>query len=387
MDEIYLDILEKFDNLDLDDDKPEDQLISECLKSSEIFSSPCEECTFYTDTDKKISFEDVSGLNVIRLQLAPHKRKAKNQKKQKPTHKIIGADLTEGYSDFQFQDPKNIYSLNGILNSVKYLINEKSYKLSDFKVVTLRRHLKKLMDIPIYKQPIQFYVVYWKGLIFLVYDWEMEPKISDNSVKLIQYAGFKFEDVLCEGNSQSRFYSVVKHSIDDDIPVLYSAEIDCAIVKQPGTSNYVELKTHTKLPNDKYATVNKLNKKLLSTYIQNKFVDCQHTVIGFRSDDLKLAAIKTYSESDIASSVNSLPIYSTPDSKITTKSIFLWYKLVMTWIARKKIDDNEKPKLFRLSFTREVILTDSNLSMEEIQNQEIIDNIIPEWFQTFINNK
>ena len=115
--------------------------------------------------------------------------------------------------------------------------------------------------------------------------------MEDPYNKLIQYTGFKFEEVVSEGTRDLNFYTVVQHCVDN-IPVIYTAEVDCSIDKETGLENYIELKTHTKLADDKISTINKLNKKLLSTFIQTKFIDCQHSIIGFRSTDLKIASIK-----------------------------------------------------------------------------------------------
>ena len=65
--------------------------------------------------------------------------------------------------------------------------------------------------------------------------------------------------MVSEGTRDLNFYTVVQHCVDN-IPVIYTAEVDCSIDKETGLENYIELKTHTKLADDKISTINKLNK-------------------------------------------------------------------------------------------------------------------------------
>lgn len=393
MDRIPLSVFEKLNNQDLCLDVPEDRFVSKCLRSQETFSTPCKEWTYFTKGNNILEFHDTTGLNKVLISFT---QPAKKRKQKKPNGsrnqpKIIGSDLTEGFSEFKPESLKDVYLFDDILRSIQYLIHNKKFNLDDLKIVTIRRHLQKLMTIPIYKQEVQFNVIYWKGMIFFAYDWKSESTNNndDNSSskyhKLMQYTGFKFEKVLSEGIKDLNFYTVVQHCVDN-IPVIYTAEIDCSIDKEKGLENYVELKTHSKLPDDKISTINKLNKKLLSTFIQTKFIDCQHSIVGFRSTDLKIASIKKYTQRELASVINSFPVFLTDKCSINTKLIFQWYNLVINWIVLKEITDPNTPQIFRLSFKRAQELINSYLIMEKIQDDTIFNDLIPKWFQSFIIN-
>lgn len=396
MERIPLSVFEKFNNQELLLDVPEDRFISKSLQSPEIFSTPCEECTYFTKSNNNniLKFDDTTGLNTVLVSYTQQSKKRKQKKtnaSSKGRPKIIGSDLTQGFSDFKPGSLKDIYLLNNIFKSIQYLIQNKNFTPQDFKIVTARRHLQKLMTIPIHKQEVQFNVIYWKGMIFFAYDWKSESttKVEDPYNKLIQYTGFKFEEVVSEGTRDLNFYTVVQHCVDN-IPVIYTAEVDCSIDKETGLENYIELKTHTKLADDKISTINKLNKKLLSTFIQTKFIDCQHSIIGFRSTNLKIASIKKYTQRELAGEINSFPVILSDKCSINTKLIFQWYKLIMNWIILKEITDHNTPQIFRLSFKRDQELMNSYLKLEKIlqedDNDTIFNDLVPEWFQSFIMN-
>lgn len=172
MERIPLSVFEKFNNQELLLDVPEDRFISKSLQSPEIFSTPCEECTYFTKSNNNniLKFDDTTGLNTVLVSYTQQSKKRKQKKtnaSSKGRPKIIGSDLTQGFSDFKPESLKDIYLLNDIFKSIQYLIQNKNFTPQDFKIVTARRHLQKLMTIPIHKQEVQFNVIYWKGMIFL----------------------------------------------------------------------------------------------------------------------------------------------------------------------------------------------------------------------------
>lgn len=392
-----------------DDEDHEDCLIYDTLignvTKDDIFVKPPEEITSYSKLkSNELSFEDTTGLKVLPLHIDQTQNTKKKREKKRShamdhTEKLIGSDLVTGFDDYKHPELPDIYLMDDLYKSVEHLILTKGYTLKDFKILTLRRHLQKLMNVPINKQPIQFNVIFWKGLIFFSYDWEPEAKKElatppTKIERLLQYSGMKFERVLCDDNDPDyRYYTVAKHYVND-IPLIYSAEIDCAIDKDGGPTKYVELKTHPKQADDKIKTMNRLNKKLLSTYCQNRFIHCQHLILGFRTLDFKLASLKIYRTSDIANVINNDPIFLKHGCLITTKKIFRWYKIVISWIAahEKKLDNLEdEPQVFKLNFDREEELMDAHLNLQKIQDKTESDRIfnlmIPEWFQSFVKNQ
>ncbi|RLV95437.1 Decapping nuclease RAI1 [Spathaspora sp. JA1] len=407
----YLNKLEETSGVDADD---EDTFIYNTLvkdAGTNEINSP-RECLHYSKAnldDEELLFGDISGLKKLEIHISDGFSGSKTRKSKKSTKSdkscdgsenksIIGTCMTIGFDDYQHPTIPDIYSLKDLFKSVQYLISEKDYKLGDFKILTLRRHLHLLLKVPIRKQPIQFNVIYWQGLVLFAYDWEPEVEYEkenpSNGIELLlQYSGMNFENILCddEDNTKSRYYSVVNNTVND-IPLLYSAEIDCSIDSEPGLSNYVELKTHSKLLDEKIKTINKLNKKLLEAYCQNKLIGCQNLVLGFRTLDFKLASIKTYKTSDVANIINNDPIFLRHGCTFNTKELFRWYDLVIQWlVSQEKNVEIDKPSVFRLSFEREVEMMDSYLNLTKIENklesQRIFNQTVPEWFQSFVTSQ
>ncbi|KAI5965423.1 DXO1 [Candida margitis] len=363
--------------------------LNAALEVGGAFSCEPEELCYYTKDETELNFANHSGLDELKIPFASKNKKKKQKRKEggEKDRPIIGTCLTEGFDDFVSPNLNDVYSLNDLFRSLQYLIESGKLSRDKLKVLTMRRHLMKLMCVPFNKQQVNFNVIYWRGLIIFAYDWGEEMKlVSDSYQRMYQYSGYEFEKVVTETmrDSKSRFYTVVQHSVGDN-PVCYSAEIDCAISKEPGLANYVELKTHSKLLDDKFKTANKLQRKLMTLYCQNKFISCNYSLIGFRSMDFKLASIKKYTECELIGRLNALPIFLTHGCSIKTKHMFQWYNLVICWLCQKQFDDDRR-HVFKLSFEREPELMDSHLNMKAVTGAEelqIFNKLVPEWFQNF----
>ena len=130
MERIPLSVFEKFNNQELLLDVPEDRFISKSLQSPEIFSTPCKECTYFTKSNNNniLKFDDTTGLNTVLVSYTQQSKKRKQKKtnaSSKGRPKIIGFDLTQGFSDFKPGSLKDIYLLNDIFKSIQYLIQNK----------------------------------------------------------------------------------------------------------------------------------------------------------------------------------------------------------------------------------------------------------------------
>ncbi|KAI5962315.1 DXO1 [Candida pseudojiufengensis] len=354
--------------------------------------NPQQLCVFTKFDKDEIRFNNSSGLNELIIPLNS-KKKSKNSGRSKKYKPIIGSCLTSGFDKYKHSILEEIYSLDDLFKSIKYLYDNKQLTKNDLKILTLRRHLQKLINIPLNKQPIKFNVIYWKKLIFFTYDWEENEKElefdqKDSTQQLLHYSGFKFEQIITNQDLRStNFFSVSQHKINK-IPVLYSAEIDCGIKKDDSNfENYVELKTHS---NYNPKTLNKFHKKLMSLYCQNKFISCNHSIIGFRQD-FKLCSIKKYTNYELIGILESNPIFLSDKCFINTKHIFTWYNIVMNWIAEKENEiDKDELVVLKLSFDSETELMDSNLNFHKVNEKEsnkIFNKVIPPWFKEFIESK
>ncbi|KAI5954551.1 DXO1 [Candida jiufengensis] len=400
LDELKLSIFEDLVNQNYKEDNngSKDNLLDYHIEPEQL-------CYYSKKSNNDIEYDNSSGLSEIKIPIIPskNKSKSKNNKREKPQDPIIGSCLTTGFDEYIHPTLNEIYSFDDLFKSIIHLHNKRVILKKDFKIITLRRHLQKLMNIPLDKQEVKFNVIYWKGIIFFAYDWEENKQEEEYTSKqltqrLLQYSGFKFEQILTEKveerNENSNFFTVSQHKINNKIPIIYSAEIDCGISNEATFENYVELKTHSKLNDDKLKTLNKLYRKLMKMYCQNKFISSNYSVIGFRSLDFKLMSIKKYTNYELVGLFNSNPIFLTHSCSINTKHIFQWYNIVMNWIVEKEkeiANHVDKPVVLKLSFDRELELMDSNLNFHEIKNEtetiKIFNSIIPPWFKEFIESK
>ena len=150
--------------------------LNESSTRGQAFSRDPEELCHYTKEDTTLKFADISGLDQVKISFGPQNKK-KRQKKRENEPPLIGACLSEGFHDFVLSNLDIVYLLDDIFKSVQHLIESHTLSRDKLKVLTTRRHLMKLMSIPLNKQPVSFDVIYWRGLIIFAYDWDKELKV------------------------------------------------------------------------------------------------------------------------------------------------------------------------------------------------------------------
>lgn len=225
------------------------------------------EINVYTKRGQRLAIGDRSGLRRLN------------------TENTVGQDLLLGFQNFKPETPEEIYNLADILRVVK--------KPSGQALITQRRSLLKLMLLPM--SSAKFKVVFWNDLIFLVAD-EEKSFVQDTRY---QYAGFRFEDVATEASGdKSRFYSVLHHEIGD-LSLYYSAEVDAE-----DDEGYVELKTH----NNKLPVLN-WRRKLLSTWCQIYLNGTKNVIVGYRSNNFRVARLKRFSLNEISALFDKMPLF------------------------------------------------------------------------------
>jgi len=369
-----------------DDDDELENLLRTQLTLKE--SNQPQELFHYTKTDTELKFDERLGLKVLNFSPQVSKPKAKpksNQRRNKPKPQCsqIGADLLLGYSRFKPASPKLVYQLDDVFTALKHGLDEGLVDLRSEHIVSLRRVLLILMLIPLKQKHVKFNVIYWKNLIIIDYAWESEEndKFPNERLQQLQYSGFRFEEIVTSGDFNSRYYTFVQLVVNG-VNLHYTAEIDGAIKDNVNPSGYVELKTHLKL----LSSLN-LQQKLLSTWCQNKLIGCKHTVIGFRSGGFRLSSLKYYSNTDLNNTTNNAPIAIDREYSLNGAKLNKWFESVIVWIQQFHKGCPE-PKAFKLTFHRKPDLFDSELQFEttdEKTSQTIVDETVPEWFQTFFN--
>lgn len=327
--------------------------------------------------------------------------------KSKPikSERIIGSDLTAGYGSYKKASAREIYQLDGLFTSLKYYLENAEDKKTSFdriqsSIVSLRRNLLMLMLIPLnHWREYRFNVIYWKGIIVLDYDWEyFEDDITigmsnlslgrRNNTDLLQYSGFKFENLITLAPDKSNdFYTLVSQNYDN-FNTVFTAEVDAGINNVAALSSYVELKTHSQI---KSQVDFKLASKLMSSWCQTKLVDGKHVVIGFRSKGFNLTSIKKYQTNEIANLLNLHPLKLPDDSTITCKKLVRWYKCTLQWIVdlvRNESEDKDY-RIFKIHYLPKSSPANSCLSFETIGDTTgngIFNQSIPQWFQEYMNN-
>ncbi|KAK6460019.1 hypothetical protein DFJ63DRAFT_256790 [Scheffersomyces coipomensis] len=444
MDRIQLSILKKLSPSYLNeleivkhDHEDEDEFLRSVFFNNDSSMTTIEQSYFtkinHTDGSKTVRFQDASGLRELKVNLSHSKPRSKSKsKKTTKTNKstspsfpaLIGSDLSEGFQKFIPESIENIYSLEDLFKSIQYVMSDGSMSLSEFKIVTLRRNLMSLLLLPIKRKPIRFNIIYWKHLIIIDYDWEFED--NNHQFSKSQYCGFKFEDVITkpftkatdvldeddiieklqnlsvsEDDQKMSYYTVVKSEINK-IPIFFTAEIDSGIKgNTPGIQNYVELKTHSNNSSSSIDVNSKppsfaLKSKLVSTYCQNRLINAQHAIIGFRSTQFRLNSIKCFENNDIGNLINKYPLDLTDDCLVNGGRLFKWYALLMHWIDHHhekftKEKDMNTPQVFKLEFKpASPQMLDGYLMFTEIksdvESKAIFNETIPEWFQTYVNS-
>lgn len=230
-----------------------------------------ENCLFwYTKHNDGIEINDTSG----KKKLKPNKLSS-----------FVGNSLLNGYEKYNPSDLESIYLLKDVLKCFEY----ENHNVVGLKIISLRRILLLFMLIPIFKyKDLNFKITYFKSYIFIEFVYELEGK-DDNRDKL-SYSGFKFEQILTEGDESKGFYCFVKKPLNlksnNDANLYFTAEIDAI----DAFNKPIELKTISKNP-----SVLLKQRKLISTWCQNDLIDCKFTILGYRSNNFKLNKIEQLS--------------------------------------------------------------------------------------------
>lgn len=359
----------------------------------------------YTKVGEKLFFEDDSGLKKLQFPLnavvppqqptkkLPYKRKSNKQrvKRTNPYADIIGTDLSKGYEKYRPKSTLEIFKLDDAFRSVQHALTTNQLKLKDMKVITLRRVLTLLMELPINLKDIRFNVIYWKGLIILDYDWEY---VSSNSslVNKYQYSGFRFEQVLTKNTNPLEFYTFVNVNVDG-IPLHFTAEIDSAKDDDgiSGLESYVEIKTHmqsnSKLTNDNLS----LKIKLLKALCQIGFINCTDCIFGFRAQNCQLKAVNTYTKDFIEEFLESNPLFLDDDVSLSHTILQKFFGCIIHYILAKE------PKLpsadyevHKLCFENGESLQQSTIKLEKVSNKQesskIFSETVPTSFRAFLGS-
>lgn len=371
---------------------------------SSIGSLPDEKPTellHYTRTIAgEIKANDKQGLKSLNISIG-------KVKKSKPIklERIIGSDLTAGYESFKKASAREIYQLDGLFTSLKYYLENAEDKKTAFdkiqsSIVSLRRNLLMLMLIPLnHCREYRFNVIYWKGIIILDYDWEyFEDDITRgmsilslsrrNNTGLLQYSGFKFENLITLAPDKSNdFYTLVSQNYDK-FNTIFTAEVDAGIDNVASLSSYVELKTHSQI---KSKIDFKLASKLMSSWCQTSLVDGKHVVIGFRSKGYNLTSIKKYQTNEIANLLSLHPLKLPDDSTITCRKLVRWYKCILKWIVElvRNESENKDYGVFKIRYSPKSSPDNSCLFFETIDDttgNDIFNQTVPQWFQEYISN-
>ncbi|CUM54329.1 uncharacterized protein AC631_00721 [Debaryomyces fabryi] len=400
MKELPLSLFNKLSNQYSKDETIEDEIEKLICSIGSLPDEKPTELLHYTRTvTGEIKPNDKQGLKLLNIPIGKGKKL-----KSKTPERIIGSDLTTGYQGFKKASASEIYQLDGLFTSLKYYLDnaenkQKSYERIQSSIMSLRRNLLMLMLIPLnHWKEYRFNVIYWKGMIILDYDWEyFEDDINigmsnlslsrRNNTELLQYTGFKFEDLITLAPDKSNdFYTLVSQNFDN-FNTIFTAEVDAGIDDATSLSSYVELKTHSQT---KSQIDFKLSSKLMSSWCQTKLVDGKHVIIGFRSKSYNLTSIKKYQTNEISNLLNLHPLKLADNSTITCKKLVRWYKCVLKWIIDLIREDSEVEnyKVYKIHYSPKNCPADSSLFLEPINDEtrsDIFNQTIPQWFQEYIN--
>lgn len=353
--------------------------------------APVESMYYSKTTNGGILMNNREGLKYYQLPIGDGngKRSAKG-KTPKAKAKVIGVDLTEGFSTYKRPTNEDVYSLNELF----LVIDRQEEEVEKGSIVSLRRNLLLLMLIPLnVSKEYTFNVIPCGGYFIVDFDFDAdlagavdnltlsEADPSSRLHDMLCFTGLKFEEVVTNsGGGDSSFHTVTKHAVKKN-PVQIIAEIDASTkVSAPGLSSYVELKTHTSTSLLDY----KLTKKLISTWCQTKLVNGNHVAIGFRkkvASTYTLAAVKSYRTNEIPNLIHSLghPIHVNVEGKnvlVTCQMMLRWYQCIINWI-KCEITSDEK-NVLKLSYSnKELTLR----AVDGLTSTKIIEEKIPKWFR------
>lgn len=367
--------------------------------SSEYNHPDTKEVLFYTKLNDELLFNNNSGLKRLKVPLGvvdaevttkrnPYKRKSNNQriKRSNPYSSFIGTDLSIGYSKFKPKSNKDLFKLDDIFRSMKYLIDNGTPRLA-FKIISLRRVLSLLMEIPINLKDTRFNIIYWKGLIIIDYDWE-HTRGEQNGATKYQYSGHRFEQVITGNSAPTEFYTLVKREQNIgnvQIPIHFTAEIDAA-AEGEGLESYVELKTSTLAKLNKDSMNFKL--KFLKALCQISFINGTECLFGYRSNNCQLKLIKNHTKEAMEEHLQRDPIYLNDKVEVTSTVLDQWFESVIEFIQNEdkqamQNKQDKQPRLLKLSFVNGETLVESTLKFEEIHDEKIFEDTVPLWFQKY----
>lgn len=366
------------------------------IRTSLLAGKPVELLCYTKTATGEIKINDKQGLKILNIPVGQRRRtKAKNDTK------LIGADLSEGFSNFKRPGNNEIYKLDTLCTAFRgYLegIEHSQKPEHDLKpcVISLRRNLLMLMQIPLYHwKECRFNVISWKGLIILDYDWKYFDddiaaklsglSLSSKDLELLQYTGFKFETLITLTPEEiCDFYSLVSQD-HGEFNTIFTAEIDAAVSGLESLSSYVELKTHGQTKSNMDS---KLSAKLISTWCQTKLVGGKYAVVGFRSKDNRLSSIKKYNTNEIGNLIQPHLPKLPNNLTITCNNLLQWYKHTLKWLVARVSEDPtaEKAPVFKLHYLPGPTVSDSCLLLDQVDDGEsIFRETIPDWFQSYMD--
>ena len=359
------------------------------------FSSLCQpvELLHYTKTENgKVKMNSKEGLKNLKISLGQKKR----NNRLSSYEKIIGSDLTSGFEKFKKKSFNEIYQLEDLLSATEYSIQnglEDGLGSKKLKIISLRRVLTEIMKMPLnISKERCFVVIFWKNLIIIDYGSKKEEdgllermsslKINDRQ-SLLQYTGFKFEEIVTEQPSSLKaleYYTLVRQNIDD-FSVIFTAEIDASADPDGALSSYVELKTHNQV---RRQTDAHFRRAIASSWCQTKLIAGRHIVYGFRTRGNKLGSIKKYAVSEIPGLVDNLPTGS--GQTITCRSLLMWYVYVLRWLTLFRNKNHQSEKMVcSMHVDTESGNQFLKLKPHETEMEDIINSSLSSRFRNFMN--
>lgn len=377
---------EEYDNLD--------RLIFDAIvKNGKGFNEKPEELGRYTKSKEKLDIDSYAGLKPLKFKTDAAKiNNLRKTTRGKCSIKsaVIGSDLSQGFENFKKLDNQSLYLSVDLLQVLKeYGANPEFNEIGKQKsIITLRRNLLILMLLPLTHKECKFNLKCSGNLVFLESDsdyYDLLEKMKNTSLSklnstlaLLQYSGFRFEDVITEDNDSKddlAFYTLMKHTVNST-SVIFTAEIDASLnSNSTSPADYVELKTHATLHSKRQIPTLYI-KKLISAWCQMKLIDCKTLIVGFRKPDYKLAAIKKYKTNEITNLINENPLILDKSYSLNCLNLLDWYKIIIEWISCQK-DGN-----YLLEYILNENLFESYLKITP-KNEEVIG--FPNWLQSKLN--
>lgn len=165
-----------------------------------------------------------------------------------------------------------------------------------------------------------------------------------------------------------------------DFRLLFTSEVDSCVPGETGLASYVEIKTHAKCSeNDQFFL-----KKLLKSWCQMKLADTKNLVIGFRSEDFRLASIKQYKTCDIPNKLHQHAMNHPDKSFYTCNDLLNRLHELLRWM-NSEVRANANPDEVSLFSLRHSWRNDdqkAEICLERMGKQDtdrVSKRIIPNW--------